>query len=110
LKPFDIFLWEPPGWREPHPAVVISHPDRAANKEMVEVLMCSSHRASRTSQPNEIILDKADGLDRPTICKCDLIYAVPRGDLKHRRGQVSDARRAPLLRALIASHGWAQAL
>ncbi len=110
MKPFDIFSWEPPDWKEPHPAVIVSHPDRAANKDLVEVLMCSTQRAARPAKPHEFILDQADGLDWPTLCKCDLVYAVPREDLKRRRGAVAPARRAPLLRTMIAAHGWPEVL
>jgi mRNA-degrading endonuclease toxin of MazEF toxin-antitoxin module len=107
LKPFEIYSWQPAGWPEPHPAVVISHPDRAAKKDMVEVLMCSTQPTTRTNKVHEVILDQADGLDWPTLCKCDLIYAVPRGDLKRKRGEVSVSRRAHLLRVMIGAHGWA---
>lgn len=110
MKVFDIFSWQPPHWKEPHPAVIISHPDRTAHKDMVEVLMCSTQRATRGPKAHEFVLDQADGLDWPTLCKCDLIYAVPREDLKRRRGAVSPARRAPLLRTMIGAHGWAETL
>lgn len=42
MKAFDIYSWPPPGWPEPYPAVIVSNPDRVANKPEVEVLMCSS--------------------------------------------------------------------
>ncbi len=32
-----------------------------------------------------MILDESDGLDWPTLCKCDVIYAVPRSDCERRR-------------------------
>jgi hypothetical protein len=112
MKPFDIVSWQAPGWPEPHPAVVISHPDRAGRKPDVEVILCSTKRAARPAEPHEFILDQADGLDWPTICKCDLIYAVPRAVLEQgkRRGSVSPNRRGPLLRKVIAAHGWAEVL
>ena len=74
------------------------------------MVLCSTQRAGREAQPHEIILDDADGMDWPTLCKCDLIYAVPREDLKSRKGRVSMARQAPLVRTLIAAHGWAAVL
>jgi hypothetical protein len=110
MKPFDVFFWQPPGWPEPHPCVVISHPSRAANKDPVEVLMCSSKRATREAQAHEVILDSADGMDWPTLCKCDLIYAVAKSDLKNFRGSVSRARQKALVRGVIAAHGWAEVL
>ena len=60
MKQFDIFSWQPAGWPEPHPCVIVSHPDRADRKTPVEVIMCSSKRATRKAEPDEIILDEAD--------------------------------------------------
>lgn len=110
MKVFDIFNWQPGGWPEPHPCVIISNPFRVANKPDVEVVMCSSKRAGRDPDAAEILLDEADGLDWPTICKCDLIYAVRKSDLKNRRGTVSVARRGLLIRKIIASHAWGDIL
>jgi mRNA-degrading endonuclease toxin of MazEF toxin-antitoxin module len=106
VKPFEIFSWQPPGWPEAHPCVIISHPDRADRKTPVEVLMCSTKRATRPAEPHEIVLDQADGLDWPTLCKCDLIHAVSRTELKSKRGAVSLLRRRQLVQTLMAAHGW----
>ena len=110
MKPFEIFSWQPAGWPEPHLAVIVSHASRAGHKPVVEVLMCATQKAGRAAQPGEMLLDEADGLEWPTICKCDLIYAVPRLELKNRRGQISPARRAQLIRTLIAAHAWGEML
>ncbi|MGO8839481.1 MAG: type II toxin-antitoxin system PemK/MazF family toxin [Limisphaerales bacterium] len=107
MKVFDIFMWQPAKWPEAHPCVIISHPDRVARKEAVEVLMCSTKRAGREPEPTEFLLDQSDGLDWPTLCKCDLIYSVLKADLKGHKGNVSDERRGPLIRKLIAAHDWA---
>ncbi len=90
--------------------VIVSHPDRAGRKDPVEVLLGSTQRAGRTAEANEFILDEADKLDWPTIFKCDLIWAVPRHELKQHRGAVSRPRRAALVRKIIASHGWPEIL
>jgi hypothetical protein len=55
-------------------------------------------------------LGEADGLDWPTPCKCDLIYAAVRSDLTQHKGHVTEARQAPLMRTMIAAHGWAAVL
>ncbi len=110
MRPFDIFCWQPPGWPDPHPCVIVSHPDRAGRKDPVEVLVCSTKRANRKPEAHEVMLDQADGLDWPTLCKCDLIYAVPRSDLKSPKGQVSEARQGQLVRTMIAAHAWADVL
>jgi hypothetical protein len=67
VKSWDIYSYTPPGFPEPHPAVIISHPDRVAHKPMVSILACSSHRSGREAGPNEVILDAADGLDWATL-------------------------------------------
>jgi mRNA-degrading endonuclease toxin of MazEF toxin-antitoxin module len=110
MKPFDVFYWQPNGWPEPHPCVIISHPARAANKDPVEVVMCSSKETTRAAQAHEVILDQADGMDWPTICKCDLIHTVAKSELKKHKGSVSTGRRAVLVRTVIAAHGWPEVL
>jgi mRNA-degrading endonuclease toxin of MazEF toxin-antitoxin module len=93
------------GWG-PHPVVVVSHPARAARKEFVEILDCSTQRATRSPQDNEVLLDKTDGMDWATLCKCDCIYAVPRGELKRHRGRVAGDRQRQIVRTIITAHGW----
>jgi hypothetical protein len=104
MKQWDIFSWEFPEGK--HPAVVVSHPARIAAKPTVNVLLCSSQRARRTADVNEVILDEADGLDWATLCKCDLIYDVPKSDLTGLRGSVSPIRRRQIVGRIVSSFGW----
>ena len=69
MKAWEIWNCQPDGWNEPHPAVIVSHPLRVANKLEVDVVMCSTRRAQRAPAPHEVLLDEADGLDWPTLCK-----------------------------------------
>ena len=39
------------------------------------------------------------------LCKCDLIYAAVRSDLTQRKGHVTEARQALLVRTMIAALG-----
>ncbi len=89
-----------------HPVVIVSHPTRAGRKEFVEVLDCSSQRAVRAPFENEVILDKSDGMDWQTFCKCDVIFLVARDDLKNHRGSVALERRRQIVRTIISAHGW----
>src|ERR1035437_8039257 len=98
MKAFEIYSWQPAGWAEPHPAVIVSNPDRVTNKSEVEVVMCSSQKAGRTAKPCVMILDEAEVLDCPAICKCNLTHAVQKPEQKTRRGAVSSARRSQLVR------------
>jgi len=105
MNQWEIRTYAFPGAGE-HPAVIISHPLRAERKETVEVLLCTTLRADRALGPHEVLLNGADGLDWRTLCRCDLIYSVPRSDLTNLRGTVSVARRRDIIRKMIASHGW----
>ena len=89
-----------------HPAVIVSHPLRAERKETVEVLLCTTLRAGRAPGPHEVVLNGADGLEWSTLCRCDLVYSIPRSHLTSQRGTVSVARRRDIIRKIIASHGW----
>jgi mRNA-degrading endonuclease toxin of MazEF toxin-antitoxin module len=106
LKAWDIFSFTPPGWPGPHPAVIVSHPDRVTNKADVNILMCSSQRANRPPKPTEVILDDSDGLNWPTLCRCDFIHAVGKAELTNRRGHVSDERRRQIITTINKSNGW----
>ena len=110
MKPFEVFSWQPPGWPNPHPVVIVAHPDRAARKPWVDVVVCTSQRANRKPETHEILLDSADGLNWETLCRCDLIYAAPVDELKNKRGSISRLRRPQLIRSIIAAHGWADVL
>jgi mRNA-degrading endonuclease toxin of MazEF toxin-antitoxin module len=106
MKAWDIFSWQPPGWPDPHPAVIVSHPDRVANKPDVTVIVCASRRAARPPEPNEVILDANDGLDWPTLCKCDLLYTIQKASLVNRRGAVSAGRRRQIIATINRVNGW----
>jgi hypothetical protein len=68
--------------------------------------MCSSQRATREPQPHEVILDQADGLDWPTLCRCDLLLDVHKSELVQRRGHVTDERRRQIIETINRSNGW----
>ena len=55
MKPFEIYTWQPPGWPEAHPCVIVSSPARAAHKPDIEVVLCSTQKAGHAAQPGEII-------------------------------------------------------
>jgi mRNA-degrading endonuclease toxin of MazEF toxin-antitoxin module len=90
----------------PHPAVIVSHADRVARAPLVNVLICSSQKASRPARENEVVLNGADGLDLETLVKCDLMYLVEKEQLYRRRGSVGTARRRALVQRLNACFGF----
>lgn len=90
----------------PHPAVIVSHPDRVARAPFVNVLIGSSQRATREPRENEVALNGADGLDWETLVKCDLMYLVEKEQLYRRRGTVTAAHRRVLVQRLNACFGF----
>jgi mRNA-degrading endonuclease toxin of MazEF toxin-antitoxin module len=90
----------------PHPAVVVSHPDRVARAPLVNVLICSRQKAGRPARENEVVLNGADGLDWETLVKCDLTYLVEKERLYRRRGSVGTVRRRVLARRINACFGF----
>ena len=73
--------------------------------EFVNVLACQSKRAMRAPKITESILDQADGLDWPTLCRCDLIWVAPKAELIQRRGRVSLERQRELGARVIRLFG-----
>ncbi|HNQ89663.1 MAG TPA: type II toxin-antitoxin system PemK/MazF family toxin [Verrucomicrobiota bacterium] len=106
MKAWEIWSCQPSGWITPHPAVIVSHPLRVAHKPEVDVVMCSTRRSQREACPHEVLLDEADGLDWPTLCKCDLLHTFAREDLKHRRGVVTPERRRQIIATILRAHDW----
>ena len=90
----------------PHPAILVSHPDRIAHAPLVNVLIGSSQRATRPPRENEAVLNGADGLDWETLVKCDLMYLVEKDRLYRRRGSVGTARRRALVQRINACFGF----
>src|SRR5689334_5165505 len=90
----------------PHPAVVVSHPDRVTHAPLINVLICSSQRAARPARENEALLNGADGLDWETLVRCDLMYLVDRDQLYRRRGLVTAVRRKAIVQRINGSFGF----
>jgi len=106
MNAWEIWSYQPPGWPTAHPAVIISHAARVAHKPDVSILMCASQRATRSPEPHEVLLDEADGLTWPTLCKCDLLYAVKKSALTNFRGVVTAERKRQIIAAIIRANGW----
>jgi mRNA-degrading endonuclease toxin of MazEF toxin-antitoxin module len=106
MKPWEVWTWEFPEAGE-HPAVILATEDRVRHKPRVSVVLCSSRRATRQPELHEVILDEADGLDWPTLCKCDLVYAAEKEALKRRRGSVTAERRRAIAERVIRGLGLA---
>jgi PemK-like, MazF-like toxin of type II toxin-antitoxin system len=89
---FDVWRFVFPKQGE-HSVVLISHPDRCARAEIVNVLYGTSQRQNRKPYPHEVMLDMADGFDWETFCDCTLMYSVASAALFGKRGRVTLERR-----------------
>jgi mRNA-degrading endonuclease toxin of MazEF toxin-antitoxin module len=105
MKSWEIHTYDFDG-AGPHPAVIISHPDRVAKAEWVNVLICTSQRASRPPKETEVRLNGADGLDWETLCRCDALWLVEKARLTRKRGTVSPLRRRQIVDKINAAMGW----
>ena len=89
-----------------HPAVIVSHPDRIANAQTINVLLCSSHRVTRSPRKCEVLLDREDGLDWEAVVRCDIMYQINLIHLRQRRGEVTRFRRRAIVQRLNACFGF----
>lgn len=105
MKPWDIYNYDF-GEAGPHPAVIVSHPDRVAKAEWVNVLFCTTQRANRPPKETEVRLNGADGLDWETLCRCDALWLVEKSRLSRKRGSVAPIRRRQIVDKINASMGW----
>ncbi len=106
MRPCAIWTWRFPD-AGLHPAVILGTDDRTKLKPRVSVLLCSSQQATRKPEVHEVVLDTADGLSWPTLCKCDLVYAVDKSELTQHRGLVVAERRRAIAERLIQQLGLA---
>ena len=105
MKAWDIYTYDFAG-AGPHPAVIVSHPDRVAHAEWVNVLICTTQRAARPPRETEVRLNGADGLDWETLCRCDLLWLVEKAKLTGKRGSVTRIRRRQIVDKINAALGW----
>lgn len=101
MRQWEIYLY-PFREEKPHPAVIISNEERCQNEnlEYVNALICTSAKLNREPKKNEIILNAADGLDWKTAVRCDVIYLLPKFELRDHRGKVSVERRVAIARKI----------
>jgi mRNA-degrading endonuclease toxin of MazEF toxin-antitoxin module len=105
MKPWDIYTYDF-GEAGPHPAVIVSHPDRVAKAQWVNVLFCSTQRANRPPKETEVRLNGSDGLYGETLCRCDALWLVEKSKLTKKRGTVTTFRRLQIVDKINDSMGW----
>lgn len=82
--------------------MVVSNQRRVERKERIVVLKCQTLYAG-DAPPNEheTLLDERDGLDRRTVCTCDLLFTAHKSEISEKRGSVCFERRRDISRKLI---------
>lgn len=93
-----------PGDRDEHPAILVSREEICADerKPLLNVLYGSTKRPAEAKAATEVILNGADGLERPTIFGCSHLYTVHREKISRASGRVAPVRRRQIGRAIVA--------
>ena len=93
MRPWEVYQWNFP--HGAHLVVIISPYDRCVNQDVqtVNVIGCSSQRASRAPEFHEGMLDREDGLEWETLARCDILYLAKKNELVLKRGAVTYERR-----------------
>jgi hypothetical protein len=96
LKAWEIWTWEG------HPCVLVSNQRRIDRKQKLVVLKCKT-LYSGDPPPNEFEtrLDQEDGLQRPTVCTCDLLFTAHKSEINQKRGAVCYQRQRDISRKMI---------
>ena len=89
IRPFEIWKCLPAGFERAHWFVIVSGSERcsAEKQRMVNGLACFTLRGDIGK--TDVRLNGSDGLDGPTACQCDFLYALPKVKLHDKIGVVS---------------------
>lgn len=93
-----------PGDRDEHPALVISTDEVCASAPRINVIYGSTRRPGQPARPHQVVLNGADGLDRPTLFGCGHFYQVSPDAITGHYGSVTAARRREVARKIIAAY------
>jgi hypothetical protein len=84
-------VWKarPPGFEKDHWFVIMSGQERCdeTRQLFVNALACWTLRGE--PRKTEVRLNGADGFALPTVCQCDFLYSVPKGELHSSLGPIS---------------------
>ncbi len=96
MRAWEIWTWEG------HPVVLVSNQRRIERKQKLVVLKCQTfHSGDLPPGEFETLLDQEDGLERPTVCTCDLLFTAVKSELSQKRGAVSYERQRDISRKMI---------
>lgn len=92
-----------PNDRDEHFAVILSPDEVVAGRAVLNVLSGSSKQPRDQIGPGEVILDEAEGLERPTIINCAFFPVIRKAQISRTVGFVGAERRRVLMRTIAAS-------
>ena len=81
--------------RDEHPAIVVSCDDfcLSPHRYALNVLYGTTRRPGSSLDPYELVLNGADGLERPTVFSCGHLYTIDRRKIAAILGRVAPERR-----------------
>lgn len=96
MKAWEIWTWEG------HPIVLVSNQRRIERKQKLVVLKCQTlYSGDLPAGEFEALLGPEDGLQRPTICTCDLFFTAHKSEISQKRGAVSYERQRDISRKMV---------
>lgn len=95
-----------PDDRDEHPAVVVTCDEFCASehRHAVNVFYGTTRRPGIPPDPYEIVLNGADGLERPTVFNCGHLYTTDRRKISATLGRVAPERRRQIGRKIVATY------
>ena len=82
--------------------VLVSNQRRIERKQKVVVLKCQTlYSGDMPAGEFETVLGEADGLERATVCTCDLLFTARKADLSLKRGAVCFERQREISRKMV---------
>lgn len=96
MKAWEIWTWQG------HPCLLVSNQTRIDRKQKLVVLKGQTlYSGDPGPNPLEIVLDTEDGLDRPTVFVCDLLFTANKSDLSQKRGELVYERRRAVSQRIL---------
>ncbi len=107
LKQWEIYNFPYPSEKLFHPCVVISNQTLVDNEdyEFINCLLCVSVRADFELKHFHVRLNGADGLDGPTVVKCNEIFHFEKTTAGDFRGAVTSVRKDHIKAKIIEIFG-----
>lgn len=82
--------------------MLVSNQRRIDRKLKVVLLKCQTlYSGDPPANEFEAVLGPEDGLQRPTVCTCDLLFTAHKSEIAQKRGEVCYERRRDISRKLI---------